>query len=77
MQSLKTKIKVSLTWHRWAWRIAREVPWRTKRVWWSVLREYGILKTTGIYLGLVNLRLSDITFLEWISRRQLIKICGA
>ena len=77
MLSLKNKIKVSIAWHCLAWKIARKIPWKTKRVWWSVLREYGLLKTFGIYLGLINLRLSDISFLEWVSRRRLIKICGA
>ena len=77
MQSLRTRVKIFLMWHAKAWKIARRIPWRSKRVWWSVLLEYGLLKSIGIYLGLINLKLSDISFLEWISRRQLIKICGA
>jgi hypothetical protein len=77
MQSLRTRIKISLAWHFRAWKIARRIPWRTKRVWWSTLRKYGPLGTLGIYFGLVNLRLSDIAFLEWISQKRLIKICGA
>lgn len=77
MRSLKTKIKISLAWHGLAWKIARKIPWKSRRVQWYLIKEYGFLKTVGIYLGLINLKLSDISFLEWISQKQLIKICGA
>jgi hypothetical protein len=68
-------VKIFIKWHLLAWRIARRIPW-SRSVWIRVIYVFGFFKAIGIYLGLVNLRLSDITDLEWISNKPLIKICG-
>ena len=65
-------IKIFLKWHKLAWNISRLIPW--KICFHKVMYYYGILDTILIFLGLKNLCLSDISLLEQISERQLIKI---